>query len=568
MKLNKLIVLLAIPLVISGCHKKDTKNYFPEEEIKVFLEGREADITNYNLPVKLKKKELISYQVYEEEPPYFNVLIKDADNTKLDYVTNILNETNYRVDEDLYIDAYEQMAVKLTKTEDMLSLDVFACKDLDVNTHEEGKVRYTMPASLNENIENYNLSANYHNDYFRHSATILDDNLKMLSFASTIVSDSAERATNFFSKMFFDSFVSSGYDEITKETIGYVFAHKNIDDFELYAVCIRGFEYGAEWANNFLIGDSEDHYGFSLRGTEVYNDLNTYINGIHTEGKSVKVWVTGYSRAGAISDFVSMKIMNSGIYSIGQDTLYTYTFEAPASVNTAHYVAYPNVFNFVNSADLIPYVPPTQYGLGRTGTDIATYDANVESIVANFDPAIAIPAFTSKSDYATEQDFINVFMSKLLEDTGNDGSLHNREAFANNYQTDLGDMISFFFTLPPETSAKLAGILNDDDNPNKLSAWDYISIVLFDSNPLPDKIKPILDEDGITYDPDRLQECTDKLCRLLSTHKNLVWMFIKITWPLSDSGIDEDVKNNVSRSITMHYPEITYSLISSKNFAH
>ena len=430
------------------------------------------------------------------------------------------------------------------------------------NIPERGKIQYTLPASLNEEISEYEIKVDYHNDYFRHSATQKDDNLKMLSFGSAVVSDSVMRCSEFFGGMFFDDFVYYDYDEITEDTIGHFFARKEIDDFELYAVSIRGFEYQSEWANNFLIGDSGDHYGFGLRANEVFAHLVAYITTYHEADKTVKVWISGYSRAGAMSDFVSMKLMTTSVFSINSDTLFTYTFEAPASISEEHKQAYPNVFNLYNSTDLIPYIPPQQYGLYRTGTDIDIYSENVDDLVANFDSNIQIPTFTAKSGkYSTQQEFNAYFIELMLEDTGNEGSMHSRQDFVNNYQNDLSYLIALLFTLPPETNAKVMAALQDIGS-------DALSIIL-GGNPLYEKVKNILDEDGVPYDDEKLESSTGKLCLFIKSHfswtgGSLINELVSIEWGLPPSvGVDQKTMDNISRSVTMHYPEITYCLISN-----
>lgn len=434
------------------------------------------------------------------------------------------------------------------------------------NNPERGKVQFKMPATLNEELDFYNFTLDYHNDYFRHSASTIDDDLKMLSFASAVVSDGVEKCSDFFGTMFFDNFVYYDYDEITEDTIGHFFAHKDIDDFELYAVSIRGFEYQAEWANNFLIGESDDHYGFGLRANEIFGHLIAYITTLHTPDKTVKIWISGYSRAGAMSDFVSMKLMTTNILSINEDTLYTYTFEAPASVALEHIVSYPNVFNFYNSSDLIPYIPPQAYGLTRTGTDIDIFAENIEELVANFDSTIVIPTFTPKSGkYSTNQEFIAHFLNGMLVDTENEGSMHSRQDYVNNYQDDLSYLISLLFTLPPETNEKVMASLTD------IGAGDAISILITGGNPLYEKVKAVLDEDGITYDDAKLKSSTGKLCLFIKTHWSLtgdsfIGDFLSISIYPPSAGLNQETVDNVSRAITMHYPEITYCLISSKHF--
>ncbi len=200
------------------------------------------------------------------------------------------------------------------------------------NTEEKGIVKIKFAGSFEGAPSEYEVEVKYNNNQFRHAATIFDDDLKMLSLASSGVSDTVESETSFFETMFYDNFEDHGYEEITEDTVGYFFAHKEIDDFDLFAVSIRSFNYGKEWANNFTIGSEGNHQGFSLRAAEIYSDLITYITNVLTDlerelESNVKVWITGYSRGGAIAGLVTDNLMRTSQFSIGEENLYTYTFE-------------------------------------------------------------------------------------------------------------------------------------------------------------------------------------------------------------------------------------------------
>ena len=531
---KKFFILFALPLVLVGCKKA------PKAKIvDIELGG--------NYPTLFAQDGEFSYEGLEVYAVYSNNKQKQV--TDFEVSTPDMSTIGFQDVEVTYKTFMKSYSIEIEYR----------------NNPERGRISFTMPASLNESIEEYNFKFDYNNNYFRHSATQIDDDLKMLSFASSVVSDSVERASAFFGGMFFDNFQYYDYETITEDTIGHFFARKIVDDFELYAVSIRGFEYQAEWANNFMIGNSDDHYGFSLRANDVFGHLVAYISTLHTPDKVVKVWMSGYSRAGAISDFVSMKLMTTNIFNINANTLYTYTFEAPASVSDAHSVSYTNVFNFYNSTDLIPYIPPQQYGLRRTGTDLDIYDANVDNLVANFDSQIVIPTFTAKSGrYDTEPQFIAHLLDGMLENTGDEGSMATRQEYVNNYQTDLAYLISMVFTLPPETSDKVMASLTN------IGAADAFQIII-GNDPLHEKIEAVLDEDGIEYDKTKLESATGKLCTFIRSHFSLtggklINEFIEISIIPPSGSINQKMVDNVSRAVTMHYPEITYCLLANTHY--
>ena len=433
------------------------------------------------------------------------------------------------------------------------------------NTEEKGKVTVTFTGSFEGAPSEYEVEVKYNNNQFRHAATVFDDDLKMLSLASSGITDTTERATSFFETMYFDNFDYDGYEEITEDTVGYFFAHKAIDDFDLFAVSVRGFNYGKEWANNFTIGSEGDHEGFSLRAREVYLDLVAYIsnvlNDLQREAESeVKVWITGYSRGGAIAGLVADNLMRSDHFSIGEENLYTYTFEAPANVAAENKVEYPNVFNLVNEADLVTYIPPEQYGLVRCGTDINIYNSEVETWLRKLDYHIELPKFysNSTSGYTTEKQFIAHFMNLVLAETSSaSASLKTRTDYVNNYQTDLAWFISFMMDLPSSTNEKIMASLQN------LDAQDLIAILLLGEDALAPKVEAVLDEDGIEYDKDNLESATGKLCTFIRSHGDLLEALIDF----SSYSVNTKIMSNISRSTSMHYPEVTYVLLLNQKFA-
>ena len=432
------------------------------------------------------------------------------------------------------------------------------------NTEEKGKVTITFAGNFEEAKSVYEVQFKYGNDQFRHSATIFDDDLKMLSLASSGISDSVDRATSFFETMFFDSFEDHGYEEITEDSVGYFFAHKTIDDFDLFAVSVRGFNYGKEWANNLTIGSEGNHQGFQLRANEISTSLSNYISTLleelnREENSTVKVWISGYSRAGAIAGLVSDNIMTSNQYNIDENKLYTYTFEAPANVSIENKIEYENVFNLVNEADLVTYIPPEQYGLCRCGTDINIYNDQLEKWLKKLDYHINLPKFyaSSADGYTNEKEFIEYLIGLITAETSaSSASMKTRADYVNNYQSNIAWMISFFMSIPSSTTEKIMSVFQD------LKSEDIIALML-GGDPIAPKIETILDEDEIEYDKTKLEESTGKLCSFMRAHGDLLAALIDF----AAQKANEKMMSNISRVTSVHYPESTYVLLLNQNFA-
>lgn len=169
----------------------------------------------------------------------------------------------------------------------------------------------------------------------------------------------------------------------TADSIGVISGMKKLSDGSvLIAVAVRGAGYEKEWASNFKIGSSGEHVGFREAKEKVLSFLDTYtdcyLNDFITKNSvsgSVKIWITGYSRAAATSNLVAAEIDRGHTFAnhlIGKDNMFAYTFETPAGAieqNDPKNSRYNNIFNIINPADPVPYVAPAKLGFRRYGVD-------------------------------------------------------------------------------------------------------------------------------------------------------------------------------------------------------
>ena len=417
--------------------------------------------------------------------------------------------------------------------------DITAQLDPGIKKAEEGQT-----------LEPYNLSFTFDDELFLGNPKEYNNDLSMLSFGASLATMNKTKGTAFFTEAEFENITPHDYDsDPTKDTIGYFMAHKTIGDYELVTVSFRGFDYGMEWANNFTIGKTGDHEGFAARGAETYEALKTYLN-TYAKDKSLKVWINGYSRAGALSNMLASLILRNNELSITQDNLFVYTFEAPASLIETNAIAYPNVHNVINDADLITYIPPEQYELYRCGVDFQIYDPEVASLVNAFDAGIAFPEFQEAGDNKNDtqyRDFIlnSVFNHEITSEEDEKRYANNREQYVNNYQTGLSNGIGYIFALSSETRSRLM----KDIQP---SAGDLIGDET--GAALANFLKPYLIQDNVPFtDEGLLADCAVVVKGVGNLFGAILLYFVFV----------EAYKNDLSRLIDMHYPETTYVLLKN-----
>lgn len=299
----------------------------------------------------------------------------------------------------------------------------------------------TLPSTLNPNrTDAYAVSLTLPFSAFD-DATVFNKHLAMVSLMQAIKTTNQRTITAFFESLGFDTITSKeNYDDSSvMNTISFCFAHKTIGTDDIVAVALRGFGYGAEWGSNFMIGEHGDHEGFASAANSVYTALRTYITAHYSAAEKdgrLKLWITGYSRGGAVADVLSYLILSDAekALSIAQKQVFVYTFNTPRALIKAHAIAYPNVYNCISAADLFTYIAPESYGLYRCGTDKVLFlskkddyteqqradgtivcTTSIDAALRAFDNGIMLPPFLPQPAYATEQELITLFLHLLTE---------------------------------------------------------------------------------------------------------------------------------------------------------
>ncbi len=196
----------------------------------------------------------------------------------------------------------------------------------------------------------------------------------------------------------------------------------NEQEYKLFVIGVRGANYFEEWSLNLRVGNEGEHAGFSEARDTILSFILPYIREHTQSGDKVKIWCSGYSRAGATANLVG-GWLNKWIYERNnghtyQNSDYSSSYNAEHSVFGKAYnpqtmkndekdyfpvdyldqsiqlsnddiYFYPTcpgsgalkvesdqyseimkgIHNLVNPDDLTPLVAPTQWGFKRYGAD-------------------------------------------------------------------------------------------------------------------------------------------------------------------------------------------------------
>ncbi|MBR0407869.1 MAG: hypothetical protein IJI53_07520 [Clostridia bacterium] len=139
------------------------------------------------------------------------------------------------------------------------------------------------------------------------------------------------------------------------------------EPFTLIAIGVCGSGYQNEWQSNMSPGQGGIHEGFREAADLVVDRLAGYIATQGIEGP-VKVWISGFSRAAAVSNLAAAELTDTGM--LPKENVYAYTFATPAAVIAPPETGYEHIFNIICPTDLVPQVMPSDWGFGRYGQDM------------------------------------------------------------------------------------------------------------------------------------------------------------------------------------------------------
>ena len=175
-----------------------------------------------------------------------------------------------------------------------------------------------------------------------------------------------------------NGFVDARVDDYDKDTslytIGSGIACKEIEyhgeKSTLVAVGIRGNRYKNEWQSNLTLSAGFRHEGFNAAATLVTDRVLSFI-AQHEFTSPVKVWITGFSRAGAIANLVAANLNRSSMLS--KEQVYAYTFAAPQAIwlggEDDMVTDFDNIYNILGASDMVPQIVPAEWGYARYGID-------------------------------------------------------------------------------------------------------------------------------------------------------------------------------------------------------
>lgn len=408
-------------------------------------------------------------------------------------------------------------------------------------------VEIEMYALLNNKVSSYPLTVPYQKSYFNNPTTKFNKSLALLSFGLCTQSYTRADIGMMYSKLHFNNIYLSGdyFVEPTEDTVAFAIANRDIDDYCLVSMTFRSGNYNAEWANNFDLGLEGNHNGFNKAMEKAKNELYDYIAN-NCEGKKLKFWINGYSRGAAIANMLADVLMTEKAIKIEENNAYVYTFETPRGLTKANCHNYKNIFNVINSSDIVTYVAPEKFGLYRSGIDIDIYSDKVDTYMQSFDKGILFPPLLAKSGrYTNDYEHTRYLVNTIFRegnDPDKDKYMSTRNDYVNRYQEAIKYFINIMFTADSYTLNTIYEAFNELSMTEKLALRNEENLYMF--------LKEQFDKTGFSYDDEQLHSTCNGL-------KNL------ISYPFSTFLEELYSTTNINRTLYMHAPESVYTLLKN-----
>ena len=415
----------------------------------------------------------------------------------------------------------------------------------------------------------------YKDEYFKSDTTVFNKDLALMSFVATANSGQKKEMKKFYNQLHFENhYYTEVYDTGSGvDTYGFYLASRDIGDFTLLALSFRSYDYTLEWVSNVELGESGNHKGFEYAVDNAMVEFSKVVSEQYA-GKNLKLWVNGFSRGGAEANMFTTKLLNHNDFGFNMNNVYCYTFEAPACFceEEVRY-DYKNIWNCANSGDVVVSIPPSQYGLYRSGTDVDTLRSDFDELYADYmrnevypnNPEKAqeyidmIPEFSKGNNYKNEKEFMQELIHRILTtpepSTESPYAIRNRQEYVDHLQTTAMFGCKLLYSL--DTFA-LYYIMNDFNNRYLDTPAHMLQLAGLlmqdDGKGLYDIAKAYLDFVEYEYEDEELRET----CLTLYNIVTLI-------------GFDDVVSiftalPNIQRALYFHWHECTFVLVRAVEY--
>ena len=232
--------------------------------------------------------------------------------------------------------------------------------------------RGTITGKFNSFNRTFYWDYEYNQNFFRQPSEEYNHKLARLSLGMALSSfrdlnepkNQGGLLVDYFEKLGLEDIEADSYNlEPQPYSVTYGIGKLKMYDMTVYVVAVCSGNYGAEWASNLTVGNNTRSDGFQDASQKIQIALKDYMERHPAKG-TTKLWITGYSRGGAVANITAADCIDSGVF----DDVYAYTFATP--LTTRKPGNYNNIFNIIQKNDIVPKVPLADWGYRHYGKDM------------------------------------------------------------------------------------------------------------------------------------------------------------------------------------------------------
>ncbi len=378
---KKFIVLIVIFAVIASGITAFIY-FYKNDEISVFMQNKEAKVTAFSDDGKtyISAEDIFDEAKVDYEEKNGKIRAKGRKTLEIDkrnnaaYVNGEKTAYGFKTEKgEIMISPY--LAGEIIGTEVALEKDKIYLVD-------------TVPVKVKFRENNREIEFNYSDSMFALSSFEYNHPLAKMSLGASVAAFSSKESDKFWGdkgnfnrdaniisllkEMGFTNIKTYNYDKSLNDiadscafALGEKEAVLDGKKQKIVGIFVRGGAYGNEWVSNFNLDTTEEHQGFSLSAEEIVKTAKSYIG---DNPKNTKLWISGFSRGAGIANLTAAKLKDY----IGGKNIYAYTFATPNTTSNENRndKQFGYIFNVISENDLVPLIPPSQWGYGRYGRDV------------------------------------------------------------------------------------------------------------------------------------------------------------------------------------------------------
>lgn len=364
--------------------------------------------------------------------------------------------------------------------------------------------------------------------------------------------NSSKNIAQAFKSAQFDDYNLASIDtKPTKDNLGYAYGFKKMNGYDLVILSITGIGYETQYANNVYMGSTGKHAGIDLWGNYLYGVLKNYV--IDKKLNNVKILITGYSRGGMVSADLGSIIDDKNDSNINKDNTFIYAFSDPKIFVDEDSSNYKNIFNIINSKDLLQRLMPQSFGFHHVGQVIDIYDLDKFIEATDYASTIKLSTFElyhmqlSLSGISFEKVGTVESLDQYIDTFVNNLSFSSRSFYADNIE----EILMYFVDLVYANIDKMDGIKESFLNNMNLGK---VFAMLESVEELYQTLSNVLTENEIEYEEDKLFNICQKINKLIK-----IYLENKVFYSIIDEIIT--FAKNYEYVLANHGQETIYYLL-------